>query len=408
VGHGFRRPSRRQVVAACLAVVVFLWSWIFLDHWFYGRNAAVVGQNHDSVVYQGYGAAMRSGQVPYRDFSVVYPPGALPVFLAPAYAVSTADVTGYQRWFARLMAVCGLLCLLLVMASRPPRLAVPFVAVSPLLIGSLALSRYDLWPAALVAAATAALVRDRHGLAFAAIGAAVAAKLFALVLVPVAVVWTLRRGGRESLRRGLISFALVLLAAFGPFLVLAPSGLWASLRDQAARAIQIESLVGTALLTFGHPSEFDSLGAKSIAGHHAAVIATTVVEAVVLIALWLAFARGEMEAARLVRYLAACVCAFIALGKVFSPQYLIWLVPLVPLVRGGRGLVASALLGAAMIATQWYYPGRYGSIEDGTLSWLAFVRDLMLVAVLGIVALPASGAIRSDWPWRRPAAPAPG
>jgi hypothetical protein len=389
--------SGRQIFVATIALVVFLWCWVFLGHSFYARNATVT-QTGDTLVYQGYGVAMRAGQVPYRDFSVVYPPGGLPVFLAPAYAVSAGDTAGYQRWFARLMAGCGVLCLLFVLASRPPARAVGFVALSPLLIGSLLLSRFDLWPTALVAAALAALLRDRYTLGFGALGAAVVAKVFALVLVPVAIVWTLRRAGPRTLRRGLAGFAIVVAAALGPFVVLAPDGLWSTLRDQVARAIQIESLVGAALLTFGHPTEFDSLGAKSIAGHETAAFLTTVVELGVLIALWVAFARGEMLADRFVRYLAACVCAFIAFGKVLSPQYLIWLVPLVPLVRGRRGLVATALLGAAMIATQWYFPGHYGAVEDGSLAWLVLARDLVLVVVLAVLAAPTARTIRARVP----------
>jgi len=389
-----RTLPRRRLLGATLALVVFLWSWALLGHGFYHRNATVA-QTSDTVLYQGYGVAMRAGKLPYRDFPLVYPPGGLPVFLAPAYAVSPNDLAGYQRWFARLMAGCGVACLLFVLASRPPARAVAFVAVSPLLIGSLLLSRFDLWPTALVAAAVAALLRDRSALGFAALGAALAAKLFAFVLLPVAALWTLRRAGPRALRRGLASLAIVVAAAFAPFVALAPGGLWATLEEQASRAIQIESLVGTALLTFAHPTEFDSLGAKSIAGYHAAAVITTVVEAAVLIGLWLGFARGEMVADRFVRYLAACVCTFIALGKVLSPQYLIWLVPLVPLVRGRRGLIATALLGAAMIVTQYYYPGHYGSVTDGSLAWLVFVRDLALLVVLALLALPALPMMRA-------------
>ena len=47
---------------------------------------------------------------------------------------------------------------------------------------------------------------------------------------------------------------------------------------------------------------------------------------------------------RLIRYSAAAVVAFVAFDKVLSPQFIIWLIPLVPLVGGRRGLVASALL----------------------------------------------------------------
>ncbi len=63
-----------------------------------------------------------------------------------------------------------------------------------------------------------------------------------------------------------------------------------------------------------------------------------------IVALWLAFLRGPVDQDRLVRYSAACVCAFVAFGKVLSPQFLLWLVPFVPLVRGRRGLAATGLL----------------------------------------------------------------
>ncbi len=376
-------------IGGALAIVVLLWSWAFLGHWFYGRHEKLVTQNHDSLVYQGYAANMRAGRLPYRDFSVVYPPGGLPVFLAPAYAVPAGDVPGYQRWFAREMAVGAVLCLLFVLAARPPGRAIAFFAVSPLLIGSILLSRFDLWAAALVAAAVAAFIRDRHVLGFAALGAAFATKLFAFVLLPVAIVWTVRRAGRSALGPALAGWAIVVAASFGPFLVLAPRGLWSSLRDQAARAIQIESLPGALLTTFGRPVEVLSLGASSVAGHHFLVAVSTVVEIVVLLALWLGFARGEAEPDRFVRYLAACVCAFIALGKVLSPQYLIWLVPLVPLVRGRRGLLAMTLLAAALIVTQWYFPTHYSSVADFRLAWLVLARDLLLVALLAVLALPA-------------------
>jgi hypothetical protein len=383
-------------IGAALAIVVFFWSWVFMGHWFYGRHAEIVGQNHDTVVYQGYAAAMRTGQLPYRDFSVVYPPGGLPVLLAPAYAVSAGDIPGYQKWFAREMAVSGLLCLLFVLAARPPARAVAFVAVSPLLIGSIVLSRFDLLAAALVAGAVAALLRDRHELGFVALGAAFAVKLFAIVVLPVAIVWTLRRTGRRSLGRAVASWLIVVAAAFGPFLILASDGLRASLKDQASRAIQIESLPGTVLMTLGHPAEIVSLGAVSLAGHHTVVIASTVIEIAVLFGLWLGFERGEPEPDRLVRYFAACVCAFVALGKVFSPQYLIWLVPLVPLVRGRRGLIATALLAGALILTQWYFPDHYSSVMSSHLAWLVLLRNLLLVGLLAVLGLPAPTGKRSS------------
>ncbi len=99
--------------------------------------------------------------------------------------------------------------------------------------------------------------------------------------------------------------------------------------------------------------------------------------------LWIGFARGRADEGRFVRYAAACVVAFIAFGKVLSPQYLIWLIPLVPLVAGLRGLIVSGLLASAMIGTQfWVSAGGSGVYIHG-FQGAPFVlaRNLLLFAI---------------------------
>src|SRR5207253_3222137 len=91
---------------------------------------------------------------------------------------------------------------------------------------------------------------------------------------------------------------------------------------------------------------------------------------------------------RLLTASAAVLVAFVALGKVLSPQYLIWLAPAVALVRGRRGLAAGVLLGAAMVLTQLWFPYRYWSLAlsfAATPSWLVLARDLVLVALLAVI-----------------------
>src|SRR5690242_4837713 len=101
---GARALLGPRLVVAVLAAAVFVASWAMLDHWFFSHGRIV-----DTPYYQSYGLSMRNGEVPYRDFAFDYPPGALPVFLAPTYVGEPTWIVDYQRWFARLMAVCGLL-----------------------------------------------------------------------------------------------------------------------------------------------------------------------------------------------------------------------------------------------------------------------------------------------------------
>ncbi len=373
-------------------MVVYLWSWAFLSHSFYVHRGS-----SDVALYQGYARQVDDGKLPYRDFALEYPPGALAVFLAPTLVASPSQPHAYARWFGRAMGLLGLCSLLLVAGVRRSAAASAYLALSPLLIGSLASTRFDLWPAALTLAALAALLGDRHRLGWAALAAAIAAKLYPAVLIPLAVVWTLRRRGRRELARAAGVGALVLAAAFLPFAILAPHGLWESNWGQLSRQLEIESLAASYLKTFAHPQVIGVHGALALSGH--GLIAALSVSAgfAVLLALWLGFAFQEATAERLVCSSAACVCAFIAFGKVLSPQYLIWLVPLVPLVRGRRGLAASALLTAALACTDfvWYGTHRFDDYAFGShWAWLVLTRNLILVALVAVLGLARSAVLR--------------
>ncbi|HZO96459.1 MAG TPA: glycosyltransferase 87 family protein [Gaiellaceae bacterium] len=364
---------------AAVAALVFLACWGAVHFWFYRYD--LIG---DVGIYRGYAELVRHGAVPYRDFAFEYPPGALPPLLAPAY------LGGYQHAFGLLMGVLGA-ALAALLARDAPLRGLAFAAVSPLLVGALVLNRFDLWPALLATAALLALLHDRHRLGFALLAAGFTAKLWPLLLVPLAAAWTLRRrGGRELARAGAAA-AAVAAAALVPFAALAPHGLWSSLWGQLSRPLEIETLGGALLMLTGHAGIDMSHGSYNAAGVAVrplealtgAALATT------LAVLWVAFARGPAEHERLVRYAAASVCAFVALGKVLSPQYLIWLVPLVALLRGRRGAWAVALLSAALVLTQVLYPSRfYDYVYGHRLAWLVLLRDLLLVGFVAQLALP--------------------
>jgi hypothetical protein len=371
--------SRRNARSAGLlvAVAVFLACWALVHTGFYAETQLV-----DTPTYERYGEAMRAGRLPYRDFDAEYPPGALPVFLAPTF------LDGYDDTFGWLMAALGASCVVFVALAGARPWGVAFVAVSPLLVGAHVFSRYDLWPAALVAAAFAALLADRDRLGFGVLGAAIAVKLYPLVLVPLAVVWTQRRRGVDELARAAGAGAAVLAAAVVPFLVIGPRGLWESLWGQLSRPLQIESLAASVLTTFGSPEVESSHGSQNLAGQDVLATLSSLVAALTIVALWVVFARGPAERDRFVRFAAASVCAFVAFGKVLSPQYLIWLVPLVALVHGGRGAAAMILLAAALVSTQGWFPDDYWDYAGAyELAWLVLVRNLLLVALLAVLAL---------------------
>jgi hypothetical protein len=381
--------ARLGITSGCVAV--FLCSWALVHHSWY----ASAGRGVDISIYHGYARDTVLGGMPYRDFSLEYPPGFLLPALAPTATAPANDTGAYIRDFDRWMAAAGVALILFsavglaALRARKEQFAAALglIAISPLLVGLLMFSRFDLWPTALAVGGLSALLAGRDKTGGALLGAAIATKLWPVVLVPLGLVWVWRRRGRPATVR----WAAVLLgtcaAFFVPFAVLAPGGLGHSFGLQIDRPLQIESLGSTVLLVAHNlgglgVSYVNTYGSANLVAHGAtmAADASAVAQVLALCAIWVAFARGPARGDRLAIAAAACVAVFIAFGKVFSVQYLIWLIPFVALAR--RRL-ATLLLGAALLATQWYWPNHYADLLTFKqfAAWVMLARDLLVVAI---------------------------
>ena len=147
-------PPRSPVLYVAIGVAaLFAASW-WLVSWLAARAFYGPLIISDIPVYRDFATAIASGQLPYRDVAIEYPPIALPVFLLPRLLGGASDA-GYESAFAALMPALGMATAALVAfaasrfgASRGRVLvAGGLVGLSPVLLGPVMLSRYDLWPA---------------------------------------------------------------------------------------------------------------------------------------------------------------------------------------------------------------------------------------------------------------------
>ena len=341
------RPPRALLAAGLAAAGAFALSFVLLHLGDWAHHQLL-----DTPLYEAYADSIRAGDLPYRNFHLEYPPGALVAFLAPELTVGSEQTSIYSHVFEIWMAGCGVALTLLVAAAlaalhaslRRSIAALALVGVSPLLLGPVIMSRFDLWPALLLLAALLALLLERPRLGAILLACAISAKLYPLVCLPVALIWVAKRSGRREALVFAGLNAAVLAAIFGPFTVLAPQGMWRSFAVQLGRPLQVESLGAALLVAVHHLAGLhlflhEDHGSRNIEGTLPNLVGdvSSLVDLLALGVVYLRYARGSDSRERLVAAVGASVVVFIAFGKVFSPQYMTWFDPADPSPRRGNG-----------------------------------------------------------------------
>jgi uncharacterized membrane protein len=341
----------------------------------------------DITVVRDDAFAILDGLLPYRDIPFEYPPLAAPIITVPGIPGDH-----YRAAFGLWMFVFAVAVLLLVRAlaratGGNERLAMAAVVLAPLVTGAMIRNHFDLAPVAITLAALLLIVLDRPVAGFATLGAAVALKFFPIVIAPVALAWLIGRGRRRDALHGTLALGAVLAVALAVMLALSPSGTADALHWQTARPVQVESIPGVVLRVIGGAQSVKTFRSDGLL-HPASGVVTGVVLGVGLVAIALLAAGVMRRPGRRELLLAslAAVAAYATFGKVISPQYLVWTVPLAALALAWRRLALFGAVAGATLLTFVEFPSSYTAVTDGRPLAILLVaaRDLLLVLAVAL------------------------
>jgi hypothetical protein len=315
---------------------------------------------------------------PFHLLPKEYPPLTIALFSLPLLL----PLPYYALGFALLMTLVagGIYALL---ARSEARVAAPIFLLY-LLLGAVAVfqERFDLVPAACTLLCLLAAERGRWRIAYAWLAAGILLKFYPAVMWPALFLaeqrfWRATTPAGDQTKPGLwqqfrrwrwqnsLLCAGVVLGIMGGFALLnVEQAIINPLAYFIARPPQIEALVGSLIWLgqfFGSPFAitftFGSLNISSSLGNLLSPLDTLVSIAGLLLVFWLQW-RGRLD---LAQTLVGLLCVLLATGKVFSPQYLLWLFPLLAYTFARGGCSRFWLYGWAAISllTTFIYIGYY-------------------------------------------------
>jgi hypothetical protein len=357
---------------------------------------------NDLFVYRVFTEPLLDGGLPYRDVFLEYPPLAAPAIGLPGLLGTGEEAFrwAFAGWAFLLAAAVVVLCgVLAARTGGDSRRALLAAALMPLLCGALVRTHFDLAPVALLLGALLLLVTGRPRSGIALLGLAAMTKGFPLVAAPVALAWLAGRVDRRTLMQSAAALLAALALPAAAAAAVSPEGAWDAVTYHLERPVQVESLPASGLLLLDElgAGEADSVQSHRSDGleHPAADVIALLCLAMTLGLIAVVASRGRGDSRQLVLASLTAVAAFAALGKVLSPQYMLWLVPLGALAFAWRLHALAAATAAAAVLTQIEFPARYFDLVDRDPFPVAVIalRNLVLLAVL-FLALRALRASR--------------
>ncbi|HEX4627609.1 MAG TPA: hypothetical protein VH137_02380 [Gemmatimonadales bacterium] len=429
----FTDPAAHLVDAARYPLI-FLYRRSADEAMYYGTAAQILGQPYDRRVVSHHTRGRVPGlagfdappppadgrwHMPWVEVPLEYSALLLPFVLAPKLV--TTEFEPYARVFGLLMGLCMVLAIALAIdllkraRASKAEIEVRWWLGAGLLLaqGALTIQRLDPVVALLmIAMVRGAARRSPRQLGLLA-GLAGACKIVPLLVVPVIVAadWPFWRSRIRRLASMGAWLAAGLGLGFGPMLLASRGALVDLLRYHGARGLQVESTLGVLLgavrllcgtsapatVSYGSfnidGSVPDLLARLALPITLAGVAALTAIE--VRAASFRPWGAGDAdgeggEPAPIARIASAAFGATVLVwlcGKVFSPQYLTWGIPLVLAIPGRRGTVAIWIAGVALSMTQVYYRGYYDFVFHQRFAgvFTVLLRQAVLAGLLVFV-----------------------
>lgn len=273
--------------------------------------------------------------------------------------------------------------------------------------------RFDVFPAILTLASLYLFMSGRRAWSFLILAIATMTKLYPAILFPVMFIHLVLEGDRRDASMGTIVFFGSSLIMAAVSFIIEPTSITGFIGYHSARPLQIESVEASLLYPFSVlgisdmwiTSAFDpgSFGSDNLVGEVPDAVAGVltplmVVSILVSYLLYFMFARGshgKAERDRLfISELLLSVMLFIVVGKVFSSQYLIWMIPFLTVLMmvssrdDSKHLFVLMVVCEILTQAQFAYNAGYlggGSNIDVFGMTMILVRNLFMILMLVMV-----------------------
>ena len=413
---GSALPRREFVLLLAAAVALQAIAWLVISQVFVAREwgyvPTIVG---DVSHYADVGLRVIFGEWPYSQFPYEYPPLSILLFLLPPLKSTLA---AFHLWFGVQIILIGMVAAAVTTAAAAriwqglerPLAAAVALAVAVVAAGAIAVDRFDGAVALVLALAVLCIVYRRWALAGLILGLGFSLKIMPIAVVPLVLVLARTR------RRVFWSLLAAVLAGVVPFMPFAlhdPSGIASSfLGMQVGRGLQIESVAASPFLivqVLHHAAatvivppdgSYEIRAAGTALVERLAPLAVFALLAVVYCGVWRSRHALRASAEGVPVTVLAVMLATIVGNKVLSPQYLLWVLPLVALCLVGRSRlskIAGALMMLALVLTLVEIPDLYMDLTSRypEPQLVIAARNAALVAAF-VVAVVAVWRLRGN------------
>jgi hypothetical protein len=384
-----------------LTIFVIVLTLIFFPLFFYLYKMPYSA----TPLYYNFASRVLEGSLPYRDFSVEYPPFALLFFILPRFFTSYYwTYAVYYRIEVFIFILVGLLVIYKIaqrMGKAPWKMLL-FYTLAILAIGPIIAEQYDIFPAVMTLLALYCFWLGKHKTSWILIALGALTKIYPIFIGPIFLIYYIRNQQYRRIWSAIVALGVTILAVVLPFLIISFDSLWFLISYHGQRGIQLESLYSSFLLVadklgftaVGISLDFGSWNLASPLADALAKVSIYIMGFFLLLAYWFIYNQmkaGKSQFIRIGAFALLITAVTLVFDKVLSPQYLIWLIPFIPLVFGPFSITILVIFMAIGFLTYIIFPLNYLALitvrTDQVVILLLRNILLILLAAMAVVSL---------------------
>jgi uncharacterized membrane protein len=344
----------------------------------------------DMGLYFRYAQNVMKGFIPFKDFNIEYPPFSLYYMVLPYLLGGRTIETYHLTWNILNAFLLFIPCMIFCIYEKSWRKGLIFIGLLALFPAEITFQRLDVIMAVLVFLSLYASTKHKNYLSIVLLAFATSLKFVPILLLPALLMQT----SKKKALLQILLFMIIILACLLPFLF--QGATFANLLYfwdyNKNREIQLESLWSTIGMIFHQPvNVYTAYGAKNLSFHYSNVYAQIAMY-VTLLYILVCYSIAWFKKQNI--FLLGCVClmGLILLNKVLSPQYLLWIIPLIPFaIRDFPSIhraIFISLLATIILITHFIVPIFYMqliSLESFAVVLLTVRNILLFVAVVYLI-----------------------